>query len=32
MYLWIDLETTGLDPDYDRMIEVGWFLSDTTNK
>ena len=28
MYLWIDLETTGLDPDYDRVIEVGWFLSD----
>jgi oligoribonuclease len=28
MYLWIDLETTGLDPDNDRIIEVGWFLSD----
>jgi oligoribonuclease len=27
MYLWIDLETTGLDPDNDRIIEVGWFLS-----
>jgi oligoribonuclease len=28
MYLWIDLETTGLDPDYDRIMEIGWFLSD----
>ena len=28
MYLWIDLETTGLDPDNDRIIEVGWLLSD----
>jgi oligoribonuclease len=28
MYIWIDLETTGLDPDNDRIIEVGWFLSD----
>ena len=28
MYLWIDLETTGLDPDYDRVIEVGWFLTE----
>jgi oligoribonuclease len=28
MYLWIDLETTGLDPEHDRIIEVGWFLSD----
>lgn len=28
MYLWIDLETTGLDPDNDRMLEIGWFLSD----
>lgn len=27
MYLWIDLETTGLDPENDRIIEVGWFLS-----
>ena len=27
MYLWIDLETTGLDPDNDRIIEVGWFIS-----
>ena len=28
MYLWIDLETTGLDPDNDRIMEVGWFLSE----
>jgi len=28
MYLWIDLETTGLDPDNDRIIEVGLFLSE----
>jgi len=28
MYLWIDLETTGLDPDNDRIIEVGWLISD----
>lgn len=28
MYLWIDLETTGLDPDNDRIIEVGWLLSE----
>jgi oligoribonuclease len=27
MYLWIDLETTGLDPDNDRIIETGWMLS-----
>ncbi len=27
MYLWIDLETTGLDPDNDRIIEAGWMLS-----
>ena len=32
MYLWIDLETTGLDPEHDRMIEVGWFLSDNWEK
>lgn len=32
MYLWIDLETTGLDPDNDRIIEVGWMLSDHTEK
>jgi len=28
MYLWIDLETTGLDPDNDRIIEVGWLMAD----
>jgi oligoribonuclease len=28
MQLWIDLETTGLDADNDRIIEVGWFISD----
>ncbi len=28
MYLWIDLETTGLDPDNDRIIEVGWMLTE----
>jgi len=28
MQLWIDLETTGLDPDDDRIIEVGWMLTD----
>jgi oligoribonuclease len=32
MYLWIDLETTGLDPDNDRIIEVGWFLSERTRQ
>ena len=28
MYLWIDIETTGLDPDNDRMIEIGWLLTE----
>lgn len=28
MQLWIDLETTGLDPMIDEIIEVGWFVSD----
>ena len=32
MYLWIDLETTGLDPNNDRIIEVGWFLSHGFNQ
>lgn len=28
MYLWIDLETTGIDPDSGEILEVAWFLSD----
>jgi len=28
MILWIDLETTGLDPMNDEIVEVGWFVSD----
>jgi len=28
MYLWMDLETTGLDADSGEILEVGWFLSD----
>lgn len=28
MLLWIDLETTGLDPDSGEILEVAWFLSD----
>lgn len=28
MYLWIDLETTGLYPDAGEILEVGWFLTD----
>jgi oligoribonuclease len=32
MYLWIDLETTGLDPDNDRILEVGWFISEHHKK
>ena len=27
MYLWIDLETTGLDPRLDRILEVGWMVT-----
>lgn len=27
--IWIDLETTGLDPDEDLIMEVGWILTDT---
>lgn len=25
--LWIDLETTGLDPENDHVMEIGWFLT-----
>lgn len=28
MFLWLDLETTGLDPDGGEILEVGWFVSD----
>lgn len=28
MLLWIDLETTGLDPDGGEILEVAWFISD----
>lgn len=28
MLLWIDLETTGLDPDSGEILEVGWFISE----
>jgi oligoribonuclease len=28
MYLWIDLETTGLDPDNGEILEVAWFITD----
>lgn len=28
MFLWIDLETTGLNPENDEIVEVGWFFSD----
>lgn len=27
-YLWIDLETTGLDPTTDFILEVGWIITD----
>lgn len=28
MHLWIDIETTGLNPKVDLMLEVAWFLTD----
>lgn len=28
MYLWIDLETTGLSPDSGEILEVAWFITD----
>lgn len=30
MYLWLDLETTGLDPEKDQILEVAWILTDNT--
>lgn len=28
MFLWVDLETTGLDPRGSEIIEVAWFITD----
>jgi oligoribonuclease len=28
MFLWLDLETVGLDPDSGEILEVAWFISD----
>lgn len=28
MLLWLDLETTGLDPDGGEILEVAWFITD----
>lgn len=27
-YLWLDIETTGLDPTRDRILEIAWFATD----
>jgi oligoribonuclease len=29
LIVWLDLETTGLRPDKDSVVEVGWILTDT---
>lgn len=29
MYLWLDLETTGLEPATDHILEVGWMVTDS---
>ena len=27
MLLWLDLETTGLDPNYGKILEAAWFIT-----